>query len=93
MCRTSWDAPVLLPAIMIHQPLRTMVLASKMTNVVFAAAMALRMAHAIATETHWMHWVNAEGRARPMSTRMAFAMISSNRVARILRLATTRVTQ
>jgi hypothetical protein len=32
-------------------PRRTMVLASKMTSVVFAAAMALRMAHAIATET------------------------------------------
>ena len=36
-------------------PRRTMVRASKMTSAVFAVAMALRTAHAIATEMHWMN--------------------------------------
>jgi hypothetical protein len=67
-----------------------MVLASKMTSAVFAVVMALRTAHAIATETYWMPWVNVEDLVLPTSMRMAFAMISSNRVARILLLATTR---
>jgi hypothetical protein len=89
-----------------------MVLALKMTSVVFAAAMALRTAHAIAMamcwtnaenaavmalltahaiamETYWMPWVNVEDPVLPTSMRMAFAMISSNRVARILLLAIT----
>jgi hypothetical protein len=38
----------------IQAPRRTTVLASKMTSAEFAAAMALRTAHAIAMETYWM---------------------------------------
>ena len=40
------------PATTIQAPRRTTVLASKMTSAVFAAAMALRMAHAIVMETY-----------------------------------------
>jgi hypothetical protein len=50
----------------IQAPRRTMVLALKMTSAEFAAVTVLPMAHAIATETYWMPWVNAEGRAHPM---------------------------
>jgi hypothetical protein len=44
----------------IQAPRRTMVLALKMTSVVFAAAMALRTAHAIVMA---MCWTNAENAA------------------------------
>jgi hypothetical protein len=73
----------------IQAPRRTTVLASKMTSAEFAAVTASLKAHAIAMETYWMPWVNVEDPVLPTSMRMAFAMISSNRVARILLLAIT----
>tara|TARA_Y100000385_G_scaffold133233_1_gene138395 strand:+ start:137 stop:637 length:501 start_codon:yes stop_codon:yes gene_type:complete len=93
MIKNRLDARMIQPAITIQALRRTMVLALKMTSAVFAAVTALRTAHAIVTETYWMPWANVEVRAHQMRIRMAFAMISSNQVARILLRAITRKVQ